>query len=499
MLHACVILFYKLFEISLKSSFLILAIMMIRRVFSWKIGAKSQYYLWLMLIIRLTIPIVPNSSFSFFNILTKTKPGYVLKNHSYIYDQKYIADWLNTSSELVGYNTHSFSFEYIMPIIWILGVLVFTTYMMVCNIKFRHTLQNSKTPVNEQIEKVFIEYKKKLNITTSLEIKKSNIINSPCLYGLLKPCIFMPKDIEKRVDSDELKFIITHELAHYKRKDILLYLIIYMLQIIYWFNPFIIYGLHIMRSDCEAACDAKVLSLFERDERKKYGLSMIHLLERSKQKSNVVLTTEFVNTKQNLKRRIKMIKLFKKNSYKVSFLTVLVIILMGGLFLTNANSEPYIDDENIEQTPLKANGDSLVEEEVVYEEMIWPVPSSNRVTAPFGKRINPIYKTEINHTGIDIPAKSGESIVTSADGKVVYSGTREGYGKTIIIDHGNGLATMYAHCSELLVEKDEKVLSGTQIAKIGKTGLATGSHLHFEVRKDGEAVNPLDYVKNKEQ
>lgn len=68
------------------------------------------------------------------------------------------------------------------------------------------------------------------------------------------------------------------------------------------------------------------------------------------------------------------------------------------------------------------------------------------------------------------------------------------YGKTVIIDHGNGLATSYAHCSELLVKEGKEVTSGTMIGKIGTTKSSTDPHLHFEVRKDGEAVQPLDYI-----
>ncbi|MGF7060471.1 M56 family metallopeptidase [Brassicibacter mesophilus] len=502
MLYACVRLFYSVLDISIKSSFLILAILIVRKVFGEKIGAKNQYYLWILLIIRLVMPNVPNSSFSFFNMFAKPKVSSILKKHYYIYDQKDIVDWLSTSSNLMSSNTQLFSLEYIIPIVWVLGIVALTTYMILSNIRFKNAVYSCKIEAGEEINMMLREYKKKFNITKALEIYKSTIINSPCLYGLFRPSIFIPEDIEERIDKDEMKFIISHELAHFKRKDILLYLVIYMLQIIYWFNPVILYGLSRMRNDCEAACDAKVLSLFERDERKEYGLSIIHFLEKSKKSLDVVLTTEFVNTKHHLKGRIKMIKSFKKNSYKVSFITVLVLVLIGGLFLTNANSESYkseeAPEESIEQTSLNINDENAAEEKISYEKMVWPVPSSNKITAPFGKRIHPIKKIEKMHTGIDIPAELGESIIASADGKIIFSGEEGGYGKTIIIDHGNGFATMYAHCSELLMQKDEEVSSGTQIAKIGKTGLSTATHLHFEVRKDGEVVNPLDYVNNKQ-
>ena len=127
--------------------------------------------------------------------------------------------------------------------------------------------------------------------------------------------------------------------------------------------------------------------------------------------------------------------------------------------------------------------------------MVWPVPSSNRVTSPYGWRIHPIFKVRRFHTGIDIDAQRGTSIVAAAAGTVIWAGTRSGYGKTVIIDHGGGISTLYAHCSSILVSEGQRVKAGDVIAKIGSTGYSTGPHLHFEVRKDGQHQDPMKPVK----
>ncbi len=127
-------------------------------------------------------------------------------------------------------------------------------------------------------------------------------------------------------------------------------------------------------------------------------------------------------------------------------------------------------------------------------EFIWPVPRSwSRISSPFGWRT--LNGKREHHNGIDIPASKGTNIYASNSGKVITATWHYSYGNYVIIDHGGGKATLYAHASKLNCKVGDKVKQGDVIAFVGTTGHSTGNHLHFEVRINGAKQNPLNYVK----
>lgn len=133
-------------------------------------------------------------------------------------------------------------------------------------------------------------------------------------------------------------------------------------------------------------------------------------------------------------------------------------------------------------------------EEYVGGVMAWPVPGYTRITSQFGMRTHPITGVYKLHTGVDIGAPLGANFIAANDGVVTYAGTNKAYGNMVIIDHGGGITTLYAHGSEILVNVGDIVYQGTPILKVGSTGYSTGPHAHFEVRINGEYVQPLDYI-----
>ena len=125
---------------------------------------------------------------------------------------------------------------------------------------------------------------------------------------------------------------------------------------------------------------------------------------------------------------------------------------------------------------------------------IWPLPSSHTITSGFGGRTAPTKGASSYHKGIDISSSVGEKVIAAASGEVVISEYSYSAGNYIMINHGSGMFTIYMHLSKRLVNVGDEVSQGQQIGKVGSTGYSTGPHLHFGVRKNGEYVNPTNYV-----
>ena len=133
-------------------------------------------------------------------------------------------------------------------------------------------------------------------------------------------------------------------------------------------------------------------------------------------------------------------------------------------------------------------------EDYIGEEMIWPVPGYTRITSQYGMRIHPITGLHSLHTGTDVGAPLGTDFLAMATGVVTKAEYNKYYGNMVIIDHGGGVQTLYAHGSEFSVRLGDLVSQGVPVLKVGSTGYSTGPHAHFEIRINGNTVNPLDYV-----
>lgn len=195
-------------------------------------------------------------------------------------------------------------------------------------------------------------------------------------------------------------------------------------------------------------------------------------------------------------------KFFKSGPEAAKILTKLFVVIVGCMLLCGGML--YRNEFSAEGEPFEAMmSDSDAEDKDAYISMI---ESDAEVNEPSGDEVsflNPVdgvltsafgERWGRSHKGIDIGADNGTEIYAADDGEVVFAGEMSGYGNYIVISHCGGFETAYGHCGRLFAQAGETVEKGQVIASVGSTGNSTGPHLHFEIRKDGEFINPADYV-----
>jgi len=157
-----------------------------------------------------------------------------------------------------------------------------------------------------------------------------------------------------------------------------------------------------------------------------------------------------------------------------------------------------IDEYNFQVATIEAEIKLLalnsISEDYIGGAMIWPIPGYTEITSQFGMRVHPITGAYKLHTGMDVGAPIGASFVAAANGIVSKATYNTAYGNMVIIDHGGGVQTLYAHGSEIVVQLGQTVAAGDEVLKVGSTGYSTGPHAHFEIRIDGQTINPVDYL-----
>ena len=147
-----------------------------------------------------------------------------------------------------------------------------------------------------------------------------------------------------------------------------------------------------------------------------------------------------------------------------------------------------------ERARIQSQGKYNIPASYVGGQFMWPSNTTHLVTSPYGYRIHPVTGKSRFHAGIDIGAAYGTSILAANDGVVIVAGYNAGgYGNYVVINHGGGYTTLYAHASSLLVSVGQKVSRGQVIATCGSTGMSTGPHIHFEVQYNGQTTNPMQY------
>ena len=219
------------------------------------------------------------------------------------------------------------------------------------------------------------------------------------------------------------------------------------------------------------------------------------LLENIEQATNLIeAEKEALETQKS-----KLVALQEENDKKIAMVSNMKVLktnYMNQLTEEEKALQADIEIFNQEMAQIESDLINLTDSNSAYAggEMAWPAPGYYTITSPFGYRVHPILGVTRFHSGVDIGVPTGGKVIAANDGTVIKTTYTSSYGNMVMIDHGGGIVTLYAHGSKIIATLGQEVKRGDVIMEAGSTGWSTGPHLHFEVRLDGEYQQPLDYI-----
>ncbi len=326
-----------LFESTLHISLFICLIIVLKAVTRGKLPAWCSYGLWIILVFRMLLPWgieTPLSIFNFFPV-PPANDAYMPLLMS---PELYISFLADASSAA--------SLDRMFLTVWLAGILFFTITTLFKNLVFWAAIRRTSPVTDIAVLDLLEECKELLRTRRNVRIVVTEKIKSPGLFGYLKPRLLLPPDFLDTVKKDELQCVFYHELGHLKSHDIGISWLVNFLQVVYWFNPFVWYGFHYMRVDQEVACDAYVLSRINQVKPSDYADTIVGLLERFVQNRQLPSLAGIIENKSQIKRRIAMIMNFKKHTYRMTLVSVLILFTAGFVFFTSARGFSSEDSES---------------------------------------------------------------------------------------------------------------------------------------------------------
>lgn len=408
----------------------------------------KRFYLLLSLVLALLFPAL---DLSISTTLSVPEVQVAYENFQELSDQ------FAESSELSLNNQQDKPFSFLQILVLLYGIVV-----LVLLWRFAHNLYAIQQLKNQKGPRM-------LGMHTALIHQKSHP------FSFFNTLFIYHKEWDNVINNEA---VLWHEKAHCVQLHSIDVLLVELIHCFFWFNPIFLLYKKAITGNHEFLADEYATRHL--NDSQAYLNSLVHFVWTQNAWS---LTSGFSYLK--IKQRIAMIHQSKPNVMKkissIGISSLTLVLIIGSCAFTLPQ---YTALAKIEEPGPKALVPSAL-----------PIEASaiTKISSHFGMRYNPVYKVKKMHTGIDIVAEANTSILATADGVVIFAKHGKGYGNHIKIEHQNGFETMYAHLKELKVKAGEKVKVGQAIGIIGNTGRSIARHLHYEVIKNGEKVNPAVY------
>ncbi|MCI0494015.1 WG repeat-containing protein [candidate division KSB1 bacterium] len=419
-----------LFEASLKASILIALILIIQLLLRRKMPARWQHGIWFLVIVRLISPFDIESQFSLFNLMPakniqSLKMDNLQAGFSLEHSSSTNFDIPPMSAQFTPVTTpdqpnFNLSIRELLSMIWLSGSVILLLFTFISNFKLWRRIRSHSFTTNPFLLQMLEQCKKQMNITGPIKLVEMDGIRIPVLFGIAKSKILVPINFSELMTANQMKHIFLHELAHYKRNDVLISCVTTLLQIIHWFNPIIWFAFYRMRIDRELACDEMTLSRIGVAQSQSYGKTIISLLEGMTAEFRLPVAVGIIETKKHLKRRLSMIANFKKKPLIWSIVAAIILITVGAFALTDARisstQTDLMDSQQVDSATDEFNISDSQESPQEVKPAIDIIPNQDEPS-----QINPqnISKNSIQNDNATKPYRSEVIIIFTSEGITV--------------------------------------------------------------------------------
>lgn len=322
--------FYNILYLSIIGSILAIIVLILRKTFDKKISPTWKFAMWFLFLISLFVPFR-------FTIESQNSHEFLISSG---------IDKIELAKENLIANESGKIFVYI----WISAMAIIFLYYIITSFVMRKRIGKEEVK-DKKILKILENCKKQMEVKKEIKLIKQDYKKVPCIYGLFNTKILVTDEVLEK-DEESLKYIFMHELAHFKRCDLILNKLLILITTIHWFNPIIWFCFKQIRQDMELKADEMVLNKIEKDEEKEYAKTLVRLLPISKEEKEPVKLLCVTDGKKNMERRIKMIKLsdkFKEYKALIGITTLLIILCVGTFIFTRIKPQ---EEQEVSKTNL---------------------------------------------------------------------------------------------------------------------------------------------------
>mgnify|MGYP000484110391 FL=1 len=310
-------------------------------VFRNNLSSRMQYNLWLLLLGLLAVPFIPfrlisfPQIFSWLSSVRNSSASHADVGANNVMDTGLsgTTNWMNDFALSVNKDTPSVT-GYILLGIWIVGMLAMMILVIKSSLRLRIIKRSALPLQNPEVRRLYNKCLNEMKITRNIPVYSTAFLKSPIIVGFLKPCIYLPIHLISDYHESDMRYMLLHELQHYRHKDAIANYLMNFAGVLYWFNPFVWFALREMRNDREVACDTSVLKMLEEDDYENYGNTLINFIEKVSISPFPFAASLSGNMKQ-MKRRIINIASYEKPTFckKLKGMTafILTTVLIMGL------------------------------------------------------------------------------------------------------------------------------------------------------------------------